>query len=127
MAFAKSRQLFSQPNSPTTDIPHFRQLEASEEFDEDPGVLTPAGLPPPELFVLSLWTGWTVTLAAGELWIRYTRGAGDRLTWRSGAVGGPDGTPVTVDGKAVTIWRREKDGSWKCVVDIWNDAPPAPR
>jgi uncharacterized membrane protein len=50
-------------------------------------VLTPAGLPPPELFVLSLWTGWTVTLAAGELWIRYTRGAGDRLTWRSGAVG----------------------------------------
>ena len=39
----------------------------------------------------------------------------------------PDGTPVTIDGKAVTIWRREKDGSWKCVVDIWNDAPPAPR
>jgi uncharacterized protein (TIGR02246 family) len=38
----------------------------------------------------------------------------------------PDGTPVTVDGKAVTIWRREPDGSWKCVVDIWNDAP-APR
>jgi uncharacterized membrane protein len=38
-------------------------------------VLTPAGVPPPELFVLSLWTGWTVTLAAGELWIRYTRAA----------------------------------------------------
>lgn len=37
----------------------------------------------------------------------------------------PDGTPVTVDGKAVTIWRREPDGSWKCVVDIWNDAPSA--
>lgn len=39
----------------------------------------------------------------------------------------PDGTPLTIDGKAVTIWRREKDGSWKCVVDIWNDAPPAAR
>ena len=35
---------------------------------------------------------------------------------------GPDATPVTVDGKAVTVWRREKDGSWKCVIDIWNDA-----
>lgn len=35
----------------------------------------------------------------------------------------PDGTPVTMDGKAVTIWRREPDGSWKCVVDIWNDTP----
>lgn len=40
-------------------------------------VLTPAGLSPPALFVLSLWTGWTTTLAAGEIWIRYTR-AGDR-------------------------------------------------
>lgn len=39
----------------------------------------------------------------------------------------PDGTPVTIDGKAVTIWRREKDGSWKCIVDIWNDAPPRAR
>lgn len=39
----------------------------------------------------------------------------------------PDGTPVAVDGKAVTVWRREKDGSWKCVVDIWNETPPAAR
>ena len=42
-------------------------------------------------------------------------------------VSAPDGTPVTIDGKAVTIWRREPDRSWKCVVDIWNDTPPAPR
>jgi hypothetical protein len=35
--------------------------------------LTPAGLRPPDLFALSLWTGWTITLGAGELWIRYTR------------------------------------------------------
>jgi uncharacterized membrane protein len=48
--------------------------------------LTPAGLPPRELFVLSLWTGWTLTLAAGELWIRYTRGARERETFRSGAL-----------------------------------------
>lgn len=37
--------------------------------------LTPAGVPPPEVFVLSLWTGWTLTLAAAEAWIRYTRAA----------------------------------------------------
>jgi uncharacterized protein (TIGR02246 family) len=36
----------------------------------------------------------------------------------------PDGKLVTVDGKAVTVWRRQKDGAWKCVIDIWNDAPP---
>ena len=38
---------------------------------------------------------------------------------------GPDGRPVTVDGKAVTVWRREKDGTWKCVIDIWNDVSPS--
>lgn len=35
--------------------------------------LTPAGLRPPDLFVLSLWTGWVITLGGAELWIRYTR------------------------------------------------------
>jgi ketosteroid isomerase-like protein len=38
---------------------------------------------------------------------------------------GPDGRPMTIPGRAVTIWRRESDGQWRCVVDIWN-APPSP-
>lgn len=33
---------------------------------------------------------------------------------------GPDGAPFTIEGRAVTIWRREADGEWRCVVDIWN-------
>jgi ketosteroid isomerase-like protein len=37
----------------------------------------------------------------------------------------PDGTPTTTEGRAVTIWRRESDGEWRCAVDIWNEAPPA--
>ena len=36
---------------------------------------------------------------------------------------GPDGKPVTVEGKAVTVWRKDPTGGWKCVVDIWNDVP----
>jgi hypothetical protein len=35
--------------------------------------LTPAGFRPPDLFVVSLWTGWVITLGVAELWIRYTR------------------------------------------------------
>jgi ketosteroid isomerase-like protein len=23
----------------------------------------------------------------------------------------------------VTVWRKNADGAWKCVVDIWNNAP----
>ena len=36
-------------------------------------VLTPAGYRSQEIFVLSFWTGWLITLGAAELWIRYTR------------------------------------------------------
>ena len=35
--------------------------------------------------------------------------------------------PVTVRARALTVWRRESDGQWRCVADIWNDEPqPAP-
>ncbi len=34
------------------------------------------------------------------------------------------GNRFTLRGKAVTIWRTESGGAWKCVVDIWNDDPP---
>ena len=38
---------------------------------------------------------------------------------------GPDGALMTHTGRAVTIWRREPDGVWRCTVDIWNAEPPA--
>ena len=38
-------------------------------------------------------------------------------------VPGSDGSPQTLRGRAVTIWRREGDGQWRCAVDIWNGAP----
>lgn len=37
----------------------------------------------------------------------------------------PDGTPSTSAGRAVTIWRRESDGEWRCAVDVWNAGPAA--
>jgi len=39
---------------------------------------------------------------------------------------GPDGKPVTQYYRAVTIWRKQADGSWKNVVDISNAGPAAP-
>jgi uncharacterized protein (TIGR02246 family) len=36
----------------------------------------------------------------------------------------PDGKQLR-EGKAVAVWRRGKDGVWKCVVDIWNDVSPS--
>jgi uncharacterized protein (TIGR02246 family) len=33
----------------------------------------------------------------------------------------PDGKQVTVTGKAVTVWRKDSSGIWRCVIDIWNE------
>ncbi|HYV76218.1 MAG TPA: DUF4440 domain-containing protein [Candidatus Binatia bacterium] len=40
---------------------------------------------------------------------------------------GPDGKPATDHGKMVEIWKKQADGSWKCIVDTWSsDLPPTP-
>ena len=36
----------------------------------------------------------------------------------------PNGDPVTAHGKVVTVWRKGADGSWRNIVDMWNEAPP---
>ena len=34
-----------------------------------------------------------------------------------------DGNLRTESGRAVAVWRREPDGAWRCVIDIWNSGP----
>lgn len=38
----------------------------------------------------------------------------------------PEGRAVVEHNKAVAVWRKEPDGSWRCAVDIWNAAEPQP-
>ena len=35
------------------------------------------------------------------------------------------GKPVTDFGKNVEIWKKQGDGSWRCIVDTWNSDLPA--
>ena len=66
-------------------------------------------------FSISWKTTDVAVSEAGDL--AYATGT-NRVTFR-----GADGREVSVNGKAVTVWRR--DGArWKCVVDVWNDASP---
>jgi len=100
--------------------------------------------------ILSFWTDDAVVFApglpavAGKTALReYVEGSmkipGFRISWTTTDVSlsddetlaymfsrnkvemdAPDGTPVTTEGRAVTVWRRESDGEWRCAVDIWN-------
>jgi ketosteroid isomerase-like protein len=64
------------------------------------------------------WKTTTVAVSSsGD--IAYTTGT-NRVAFSA-----PDGRQVTVEGKAVEVWRRERDGAWKCVIDIWNDVSPS--
>ena len=35
----------------------------------------------------------------------------------------PAGVTQSQNGKGVTVWRKDPDGAWKCVIDIWNNNP----
>ena len=34
-----------------------------------------------------------------------------------------DGQPLETHGNVVTIWRKDENGVWKCVVDTWTETP----
>jgi len=38
---------------------------------------------------------------------------------------GPDGKAVEDNGKMVEIWKKQTDGKWKCIVDMWSSDLPA--
>lgn len=39
-------------------------------------------------------------------------------------VEGENGEIIKTHGKVLTVWRKDLDGQWKNVVDMWNAAPP---
>jgi uncharacterized protein (TIGR02246 family) len=112
-----------------------RDVDRAVSFWADDAIVFPPGSPPVagkaairEFVSKSFATpgfsiSWKTTSVAvsrgGD--VAYATGT-NRVTFA-----GPDGKQVAVDGKAVTVWRRGKDGAWKCVIDIWNDVSPAPQ
>ena len=68
------------------------------------------------------WTTDTVVVSASDD-IAYSF-ARSRYTF-PGRTGKP-GAIDTAYGKGVSVWRREPDGRWRTVADIWNGAPVLP-
>jgi ketosteroid isomerase-like protein len=54
--------------------------------------------------------------------------ADGKMAYMSGVdemtVPGPSGALMTVHTRGISIWRRDPDGEWRCVIDIANESPP---
>jgi ketosteroid isomerase-like protein len=72
-------------------------------------------------FSVSWTTDTIVASTSGDMAYSFAR---SRYTFpsRSGKPGAID----TAHGKGVSVWRREADGRWRTVADIWNGAPTLP-
>jgi len=105
-----------------------RDVEAILSYWTDDAVVFVPGLPPVsgkdalrEYVLNSLnipgfnisWKSTDVQVSADES-LAYMFGQ-NKVT-----MNGPDGASFTSEGRAVTIWRFEADGKWRCAVDIWN-------
>jgi uncharacterized protein (TIGR02246 family) len=94
--------------------PNEKEAQSRESIRKSVGELL--GLPG-----LSLTWQPTKVEVAGSGELAYLYGAYE-LT-----MDGPGGTKIKDYGKNVEIWKKQSDGSWKCIVDTWNsDLPPAP-
>jgi len=75
--------------------------------------------------------------AAKKVWAAYFSDPSFAISWKTTHAGvtgdmgytsgadedsfkGPDGKTVHEKGKYVCVWRKQKDGSWKAIHDIWN-------
>jgi ketosteroid isomerase-like protein len=67
--------------------------------------------------------GFNITWSTSEASLSPDANLAYLLSTNTVTMAGPEGQPVTTRGRAVTVWRRESDGQWRCAVDIWNDQP----
>jgi ketosteroid isomerase-like protein len=64
------------------------------------------------------WTASTVT-SAGSGDLVYVQGT------YTASMKGPNGKAMADQGKYLEVWKKQADGSWKAVEDIWNSDMPA--
>ncbi len=88
------------------------------------------GYPPNEPMVMG-------RIAAREAWAKMLADPSMKLSWKTSAAAvegnlgytagtyqmsfnGADGKPVSDTGKTLCVWKKDKDGKWKAIHDMWN-------
>ena len=108
-----------------------RDVESMISYWTDDAVVIPPGMPPivgkPALrqyVQASLQIpGFSISWTSKEVVFSPDGNLAYIFSDNAVTVNDSEGRPQTTAGRAVTIWRREADGEWRCAVDIWNAAP----
>jgi ketosteroid isomerase-like protein len=62
-------------------------------------------------------------------WSRVELSPDGRLAYLVGTtditVNDANGHPVTNHARLLNVWRKDPDGVWRCVIDVWVDPPPS--
>ena len=105
-----------------------RDLERILGYWTDDAVVMPPGLPAivgkeslRQYVQASLQIpGFRITWASSDVKISPDGNLAYMFGSNAVTMNAPDDNSITITGRAVTIWRREADGDWRCAVDIWN-------
>lgn len=108
-----------------------RDVESILSYWTEDAVVLPPGLPPVigkvalrhYVQASTQIPGFQISWTSSEVTFSPDRNLAYMFSQNAVTMNGPDGTPATTKGRAVTIWRREPDGEWRCAVDIWNAEP----
>lgn len=110
-----------------------RDIDAILSYWTDDAVVLPPDLPPVqgkealrEYVLGSLEVpGFSITWSSDDAVVSPEGNLAYLAGTNTVTVNAPDGNPMTIKGRVVTIWRRDPDGEWRCAVDIWNSGPAA--
>lgn len=64
--------------------------------------------------------GFSITWKTEQLVVATSGDMAYQLGTDHFTITGPGGKTLAMDGRSTAVWRRQPDGAWKCVVDIWN-------
>lgn len=100
------------------------------EYWTDDAIVIPPGMPPVvgkdalRAYVLGSMDipGFRISWTTDQVDVS----ADGSMAWILGAnlveMTGEEGQPMAFPGRAITVWRREQDGAWRCCADVWNAA-----
>ena len=108
-----------------------RDLEASVNAMADDGTMFPPDQAPVvgrkaiKEYMAAAFAipGFSVEWVTGETRVASSGDLAYSLNRSRYIVPDSSGTTRTIHAKGVTVWRRDADGKWRCVADIWNSAP----